>query len=193
MQLPAFTVFDTETTGLDPKRGDRIIEIAAVKVENGVIREEHTFVQLVNPERTIPWEAVQVHKIKDEDVANAPTIDTVLPQFLEFAAGTVLVAHNASFDLGFLEREKECCWGYTDIPECLCTMRMSRALFPNEFRHNLDVLSLRLGLTIPQNRHRALPDVLLTAQALIKMIGYGKVESMDQMRKLAGNGVAMKN
>ncbi|MBM3231206.1 3'-5' exonuclease [Candidatus Peregrinibacteria bacterium] len=192
MSLPAFTVFDTETTGLDPRRGDRIIEIAGVRVENGTIVTDKVFSELVNPERSIPWEAARIHKIKDEDVASAPTVDLVLPKFLEFAKGSILVAHNADFDMGFLEREKECCWGYVEIPECLCTMRLSQALFPKEFRHNLDVLYMRLGLTLPKDRHRAMPDVLLAAQALVKMIGYGKIGSIDQLRKMAGNGVVTK-
>lgn len=185
-QLPAFTVFDTETTGLDPRKGDKIIEIAGVRVEDGVIYEESAFVQLVNPERTIPWEAKQVNKISDEDVATAPTIDQVLPQFLEFAQGTLLVAHNCNFDLGFLQVEKDLCWGYIDIPECICTMRLSQQLYPSEFRHNLDSVSSRLKIPMPQNRHRALPDVIMTAQALLKMIEEADIRTLDQLRKLAG-------
>lgn len=185
--LPTFTVFDTETTGLDPKKGDRIIEIAGVRVEDGIIKEESAFVQLVNPERKIPWEAAQVNKISDEDVATAPTIEQVLPKFLDFAKGSILVAHNADFDMGFLNSEKELCWGYVDIPECLCTMRLSRSLYPHEFRHNLDVISTRLNIAMPQNRHRALPDVLMTAQALLKMMKDGNIADIDQLRSLAGS------
>jgi DNA polymerase-3 subunit epsilon len=188
--LPPFTVFDTETTGLDPYKGHRIIEIARVRVEDGKILEEASFVALVNPERDIPWEAKQINKISDEDVANAPTIDQVLPKFLEFASGSLLVAHNAAFDMGFLEREKECCWGYVDLPECLCTMLMSRALFPKEFRHTLDAVAQRFALPIPQARHRALPDVLLTAQALLQMIERKNITSMDELRKIASLKVA---
>lgn len=184
--LPPFTVFDTETTGLDPRRGDRIIEIAGIRVEDGQIKEEINFVQLVNPERTIPWEAKQVNKIEDEDVATAPTIDQVLPQFLDFAQGSVLVAHNADFDMGFLQTEKELCWGYVELPDCLCTMRLSRKLYPQEFRHNLDVIATRFGLEIPAARHRALPDVILTAQALLRMIEEGKIESIEQLQQYCG-------
>ncbi len=185
--LPFFTVFDTETTGLDPRRGDKIIEIAGVRIENGLIQETKVFSELVNPEKPIPWEAKQVNKISDEEVAIARTVDQVLPEFLQFAAGSVLVAHNADFDMGFLQIEKETCWGYVDLPECFCTMRLSRSLWPQEFRHNLDSLALRLGLTMPADRHRAMPDVLLTAQALIKMIEIGKITSIDELRKRAGN------
>ncbi|MFH0851509.1 MAG: 3'-5' exonuclease [Candidatus Peregrinibacteria bacterium] len=183
--LPTFTVFDVETTGLDPRQGHRILEIAGVRIENGIIRHENAFLQFVNPERTIPWEAKQVNHIKDEDVASAPTIDQVLPAFLRFAEGTLLVAHNATFDLGFLEREKECCWGYVELPEAFCTMKLSQALFPHEFRHNLDVVALRLGIPLPKERHRALPDVLATAQALLKMLESGKITSIDELRKMA--------
>jgi len=183
--LPAFTVFDVETTGLDPRQGHRILEIAGVRVEGGKILEDRTFSQLVNPERSIPWEAKSINKISDEEVASAPTIDAVLPAFLEFAQGSLLVAHNAEFDMGFLAQEKECCWGYVDLPECFCTMRLSQSLFPHEFRHNLDVVSLRLGLTIPAQRHRALPDVLVTAQALLKMLETGKIQNIEELRKHA--------
>jgi len=184
--LPSFTVFDTETTGLDPRRGHKIIEIAGVRVEDGRILSDNAFDKLVNPERKIPIEAMQVHRISDEEVLSAPTIDTVLPEFLEFAAGSILVAHNASFDMSFLLQEKECCWGYIELPECLCTMRLSRAIFPQEFRHNLDVLANRLGLERPTNRHRALPDVLLTAQALCKMIAMEGISSIEELRQKAG-------
>lgn len=184
--LPPITVFDVETTGLDPRRGHRIIEIAGIRIEDGMVDETKSFVSLVNPERDIPWEAKQVNKITDEAVKNAPGIEEVLPKFLEFAQGTILVAHNASFDMGFLETEKEMCWGYIDLPECLCTMRLSRALFPAEFGHSLDAVARRLKLTIPQARHRALPDVMLTAHALLKMIDMGEIDSMDALRGLAG-------
>jgi DNA polymerase III subunit epsilon len=184
VQQTTFTVFDTETTGLDPNKGHKIVEIAAVKVRNNTIIEEETFVRLVNPERSIPWESKQVHNIGDEDVADAQTIVTVLPEFLEFAAGTVLVAHNAKFDMNFLQVEKECCWGFIDLPECLCTMQLSKHVFPQEFRHNLDVLTQRLGLQIPQNRHRALPDVLITAQALLTMIEQSKITDIANLKRI---------
>ncbi len=185
MPLPPFTVFDVETTGLEPRKGHRIIEIAGVRVENGSILSQGTFSSFVNPEREIPWEARQVNKISDEDVKDAPTIDVVLPQFLDFAKGSILFAHNASFDLGFLEAEKEFCWGYVELPEVLCTMRLSQGLFPTEFRHNLDVLAKKFNLPLAENRHRALDDTLLAAQALLKMLEAGKVSSMEKLRKLA--------
>ncbi len=183
--IPPLTVFDLETTGLDPKRGHRIIEIAGVRVENGMILEETNFAMFVNPNRDIPPEAKRINHISDEDVRGAPTIEAVLPQFLEFAKGTVLIAHNAAFDLGFLETEKEYCWGYVDLPEVLCTMRLSQGLYPREFRHNLDVLSRKFNLPAANLRHRALSDAVLAAQALRKMLQEGKIDSIEKLRKLA--------
>lgn len=183
--LPPFTVFDVETTGLDPAKGDRIIEIAGVRVEGGRVQDENIFVQLVNPERGVPLGARQVNKINEEELKTAPTIDQVLPSFLNFASGSILVAQNAQFDIKFLENEKQCCWGYVDLPECLCTMKLSQAVFPQDFRHNLDIIGARLGLNIPQSRHRALPDVLLTAHALLKMIEIGGITSIEQLRRIA--------
>lgn len=185
MPFPPLTVFDLETTGLDPRRGHKIIEIAGVRIEDGKIREDATFARFVNPERDIPAEAKQINKISEEDVAGAPTIDSVLPEFLEFARGTVLFAHNASFDSSFLLIEKEYCWGYVDLPEVLCTMQLSRNLFPHEFRHSLDVLVRKFALPMPEGRHRALADAILAAQALQKMLETGNVRSMEQLRKLA--------
>lgn len=186
--LPPFTVFDIETTGLDPTKGERIIEIAGVRIEEGILQEQTAFCSFVNPEREIPWEAKQIHKINEEEVANAPTIDTVLPKFLAFAEGSILIAHNAQFDMRFLDREKECCWGYVDLPECLCTMRLSQCIFPTEFRHNLDALALRLGLTLP-TRHRALPDAIVTAKSFLKMIDRGKITSIEDLREKATIGL----
>ncbi len=183
--LPPITVFDVETTGLDARRGHRIIEIAGIRIENGQVDETKSFVSLVNPERDIPWEAKQVNKISDDDVRGAPGIEEVLPKFLEFAQGSILVAHNANFDMGFLNVEKELCWGYVEVPECLCTMLLSRALFPTQFGHSLDAVAKRLNLTIPQARHRALPDVILTAHALLKMMELGEISSIDDLRGLA--------
>lgn len=190
--LPPLTVFDIETTGLDPRRGHRIVEIAGVRVENGEVRTDAVFASFVNPERAIPFEARQINKISDEDVAGAARIETVLPQFLDFARGSILIAHNASFDMGFLEVEKEFCWGYVELPECLCSLRLSQSIYPHEFRNNLDVLCARLGITITPGRHRALDDALLAAQAVVKMAEAGRISSIDELRQRAGMRVLTK-
>ena len=191
--LPPLTVFDVETTGLDPRTGHRIVEIAGVRIEQGAIQHQSPFVSFVNPEREIPLEAQRVHKITHDDVAGAPTIDVVLPQFLDFARGSILFAHNASFDFGFLDVEKQFCWGYVELPECLCTGKLFKSVFPSDYRWNLDIVSLKFGLTRTENRHRALGDVLLTAEALLKMLEIGNIRSMEELRRRAGmNLVAAK-
>lgn len=184
--LPPLTIFDVETTGLDPRKGHRIIEIAGIRIENGIILKDAPFISLVNPERDIPWEARQVNKISDDDVRSAPRIEEVIPKFLEFAKSSFLVAHNAQFDMSFLQAEREFCWGYVDLPECLCTMRLSQVLYPTEFRHSLDILCKRFELVLPQTRHRALTDVLLTAEILLKMVQAGGIHSLDELRQKAG-------
>jgi len=187
--LPPITVFDVETTGLDPRKGHRIIEIAGTRIENGIIDPTKSFISLVNPERVIPMEARQIHKISNELVENAPGIEEVLPKFLAFAEGSILTAHNAMFDMGFLSHEKELCWGYIDLPECFCTMRLSQALFPQEFGHSLEAVARRLKIPLPSERHRALPDVLLTAQALLTMIEQGGITTLEELRSIASIGV----
>ena len=185
IDLPPLTVFDLETTGLDPKKGHRIIEIAAVRIENGIILKDSPFVSFVNPEREIPWEARQVNKIADEDVKNAPTIEEVLPKFLAFAQGSVLIAHNADFDYSFLQNEKEFCWGYVELPECLCTLKLAQSLYPKDFRHSLNLLCHKFNLIYPDGRHRALADTILLSEALLKMIDDGKIMTMEGLRKRA--------
>jgi DNA polymerase III subunit epsilon len=180
-----FTVFDVETTGLNPRKGDRIVEIAGARVEGEMPHKETTFTTLVNPEQPVSWEAKQVHNITDADLVGAPLITEVLPKFLEFAGGSILVAHNAEFDLGFLEAEKELCWGYVDIPECLCTLHLSRSVFPGEYRHNLDAVASRLGLPARQGHHRALSDVLQTANVFLKLIEHGGISSFEELRQKA--------
>lgn len=187
----SFTVFDVETTGLNPKSGDRIVEIAAMRIDNGIIDHSHPFFSLVNPGRKISSEAQRINKITNEEVLTEPTIDLILPKFLTFAENSILVAHNATFDISFLEAEKDMCWGYVDIPECLCTLQLSRSLFPHEFRHNLDIVGKRMGVNSPEMRHRALPDVFITAQVFLNLLQKGKIDSLEELRRRAGIRVAV--
>ncbi|OGJ57191.1 hypothetical protein A3H22_03450 [Candidatus Peribacteria bacterium RIFCSPLOWO2_12_FULL_55_15] len=186
MPIPSLTVFDIETTGLDPKRGHRIIEIGGIRVEQGRIDQTKTFSSFVNPECLIPPNAKRINKITDDALRDAPTIMTVLPEFLAFAKNSLLVAHNAAFDRGFLEVEKECCWGYVELPLCLCTMLLSKSLFPTVSRHSLDALCERFQIPIPPDRHRAMADVLLTTQVLRKLLEHGHIHSFEELQRRAG-------
>ena len=163
-----YTIFDTETTGLSPDQGDRIIEMAAIKVVDGRITNEK-FDALINPEKPISLSASAVNGITDEMVENKPKMDKVLPKFLKFVGDSALVAHNAPFDKKFLQAEINKCGTNLPIPKFVCTLRMSRKLYPAERSHNLDNVASRLGVgMVEEDRHRALGDVKITAQVFIK-------------------------
>ncbi|AWN22168.1 DNA polymerase III subunit epsilon [Deinococcus irradiatisoli] len=170
-----YVVFDLETTGLSPEK-DAIVEIGALKIRGGEIREHERFESLVRPvypdgsPRPIPWQAARVHGIRDAMVAQAPVLSEVLPEFLEFVGGAAVVAHNVTFDSGFMRaaaRRHGLLWAPSRE---LCTVQLSRRAFPRERAHNLDVLAQRLGLSFAQGgRHRSFGDVQITAQAFLRL------------------------
>lgn len=162
-------VFDTETTGLNPER-DEICQIAACRVVNGRVRVSEPFDQLVNPGRPIPAASTKVHGIRDVDVADAPTVPKALTDFHSFAGGTVLVAHNAPFDMGFVQRREREIGRKFDQP-ILDTVLFSAILYGAAADHTLDALCDRLGITIPEaERHTALGDARATALAVTRML-----------------------
>lgn len=180
------TVFDIETTGLNVRHGDRIVEIAGVRIEHGRLDESKTFSSLINPRREIPAEVTRINGITQKDVAGSRAIEDVLPDFLRFTEGSVLVAHNAEFDCSFLNAEKETCWGYVEIPECFCTRNLSRAVFPNEPRHDLTSVAIKLGIPHGgKERHRALADVILTAKVFLALLERGKIATLEELREKA--------
>jgi DNA polymerase-3 subunit epsilon len=165
-----YVVFDTETTGLLPGRGDEIVQIAAVRCVNGRRVEGETFESLVNPGRNIPAAATAVHRVTNEMVAEAPTIAEVGRRFHRFAAGSVLVAHNAPFDLEFLRRHEAEIGHRFDHP-VLDTVLLSAIVFGQHETHTLDALTERLGIAIPEHaRHTAMGDTLATAEAFLKLL-----------------------
>lgn len=164
----AYVVFDTETTGLHPELGDRIIEIAAVRVVNGEVSGE-TFQSLINPGRPIPEEALKIHGIRSIDVEKAPSAKEVIPAFLQFVGSDTLVAQNAEFDMAFLQTEMQRLeLGIEKIPKALCTVKLSKLQFPNLRSYNLDSLMKHLGITADR-RHRALDDVKATAEVFLNV------------------------
>ena len=170
LQSLNYVVFDFETTGLDAKNGDEIIELGAVKIVAGQIKQEG-FHSLVNPQREVPEEASRVHGITTKDLTHAPTIDEVLPKFLDFLGTGIVVAQNAKFDLGFLVVNL----ARLNIPrfdnQVLDTMLLSRFLFSYESRHNLDAIMQRLRIEPDdKQRHRSVGDCRMTAMVLLKMI-----------------------
>ena len=153
-----YAVVDVETTGFDRER-DRVVEVACVLVRRGV--QVRAFSSLVNPGRPIPARATDVHGITDADVAAAPPIGEVAPLLRRLCAGAIVVAHNATFDRGFLPMLA----GWPG----LCTLRLSRHLFPELRSHALQALRHELALPMssdPGDAHRALSDVRVTATIL---------------------------
>ncbi|NVK40861.1 MAG: DNA polymerase III subunit epsilon [Oceanospirillaceae bacterium] len=163
-------VFDTETTGLDLRRGDCLISIGACRILNGRLLASDVFDQLVNPERPIPPESTRIHGLSDDDVAGAPPAEVVLPRFRDFIGHGVLVAHNASFDLRAIQPGAEGAGISLDMP-VLDTLLLSRALDPTLEGHGLDALAERYQLVfVPGSRHTALGDARVTAELLLQLL-----------------------
>ena len=180
-----FVVFDIETTGFSPIK-NRIIEIGAVKVQNGAITDH--FSAFVNPDVPIPFEIEKLTGINDSMVVDAPQIDIVLPQFLEFCGESVLVAHNAGFDMSFIvENAKRL--GYEADFTYIDTVTVARILLPNQAKHTLDAVAKGLGVVL-DNHHRAVDDAEATAQIFVKMIPMLEAMNISDMKGLNDLGAS---
>lgn len=165
-----YVVFDSETTGLNPRHGDEIVQLAAVRIVNGRRVEGEVFDTLVNPGRAIPPVSTEVHGITDAMVADAPDVADVVRRFHKFAEGAVLIAHNAPFDMEFLRRVEGRLGLTFDMP-VLDTVLLSAVVYGQHEVHSLDALTHRLGITIPEeDRHTALGDTIATADAFLKLM-----------------------
>lgn len=164
----AYTVFDTETTGLDPAGGDEIIQIGATRIVNGRILASECFDQLVDPGRSIPEAGIAVHGIRPEMVRGKPPIGAVLPAFHAFATETVLVGHNVAFDMRFLTLKEETSGVAFDQP-VLDTLLLAGLAHPGEESHSMEAIAGRLGVTV-SGRHTALGDALVTAEIFLKLL-----------------------
>jgi DNA polymerase-3 subunit epsilon len=163
-----YTVFDTETTGLAPGDGDKIIQIGATRIVAAKLRRSERFEQLVDPERSISPASIAVHGLQPPMLAGQPRIGDVLPAFHAFAQDSVLVAHNAAFDMRFLRNEEAACGVRFEQP-VLDTMLLAALVHPQQASHGLEAIAQRLGVPV-LGRHTALGDAYVTAEVFLKLI-----------------------
>jgi len=183
----SYVVFDIETTGFSPDV-NHIIEIGAVKVENGKIVDR--FSSFINPQVPIPYRIEELTHINDNMVIDAPTIDVVLPQFLAFCEGSVMVAHNADFDVSFIKK-KASNLGVFFEPTYVDTVAMARFLLPSLNRFKLDTVAKAVGVSL-DNHHRAVDDAACTAEIFVKfivMLEERGITDLNQLNEQGSNSV----
>jgi DNA polymerase-3 subunit epsilon len=163
-----FVVFDTETTGLHPDSGDQIIQIGAVRIVNGKLLHNEAFEQLIDPGRPPSPASVAIHGISAEQLRGQARIAEVLPAFHAYCQGSVLVAHNAAFDMRFLQLQEKSLRLRFDQP-VLDTLLLSALAQPQQASHSLDAIAERFGLSFA-GRHSALGDAVVTAEVLLRLI-----------------------
>ncbi len=189
----AVVVFDTETTGLDPKGGDRVVQLSAVRVKRGKVILDENFDSYVNPERSIPKPSIEIHGVTPKMVKDAPKMKACTEEFFEFCHGEALLAHNAAFDMAFLRQgAKEAALSF-DQP-VLDTVFMSAFLFDYTGQHTLDDLADRFDVKIPEDaRHTALGDAIATAEIFTKMIPMLEARGVENLGQMLEIGKQMRD
>ena len=180
-----YVVFDLETTGFSPET-NRIIEIGAVKVQNGKIVDK--FSTFVNPQVPIPFRIEQLTSINDSMVIDAPVIADILPEFMKFCEGCVMVAHNADFDMSFIKKNCQ----RLDIPckpTIVDTVALARVLLPNLNRFKLDTVAKAMGVSL-ENHHRAVDDAGCTAEIFVKFIEMLRERGMSTLDEVNAMGTS---
>lgn len=180
-----YVVFDLETTGFSPET-NRIIEIGAVKVQNGKIVDK--FSTFVNPQVPIPFRIELLTSINDSMVIDAPVIADILPEFMKFCEGCVMVAHNADFDMSFIKKNCQ----RLDIPckpTIVDTVALARVLLPNLNRFKLDTVAKALGVSL-ENHHRAVDDAGCTAEIFVKFIEMLRERGMSTLDEVNAMGTS---
>ena len=178
----AYVVVDVETTGTRANAGDRITEVAAVRVRGGEVVE--VYETLVNPERSIPHHITALTRITWDMVREAPRFADVAPRLTEVLTGSLFVAHNAGFDWRFVNAELERVNGTRLNGDRLCTVRLARTFLPNVRRRSLDSLAHYFGVEIAA-RHRAAGDAVATARVLIRLLREAESQGCETLGDLA--------
>lgn len=163
-----YTVFDTETTGLDPSGGDEIISLGAVRIVNLRVLHEEMVDQLIDPKRSLPRASIEIHGIQPEMLAGQPVVDSVLPKFFKFCEQTILVGHNAAFDMAMF-KAKENQTGISFPNPVLDTLILSAVVHPEQDNHSIEAIAARLGVSIV-GRHSAFGDALTTSEMFLKIV-----------------------
>lgn len=176
-----YTVFDTETSGLRPAEGDEIISIGAVRIVNGRLLQQEVFDQLARPRQYLSAESISIHGITDAMLIGQPTIETVLPRFYRFAEETVLVAHNAAFDMRFLQLQGDRINVHFTQP-VLDTLLLSQVIHPHQENHSLEAIAARLGVAVV-DRHSALGDALTTGGVFLRMLPLLREKGIHTLRQ----------
>ncbi|MBQ9989742.1 MAG: PolC-type DNA polymerase III [Lachnospiraceae bacterium] len=178
-----FVIFDIETTGFSPVK-NRIIEIGAVRVQGGEIRER--FSTFVNPQVPIPYEIVKLTGIDDSRVVKAPVIEEALPEFLAFCGDAVLVAHNAGFDMSFI-LENCSRLGLPTNYTYVDTLGLARVLLPGQAKHTLDAVCKTLKISL-ENHHRAVDDAEATAEIFLEFEKRFRQQGMTTLTEVNAMG-----
>jgi len=179
IKLAEFVIFDVETTGLSPVDGDRIVEIAAVKIKGAVVVDK--FYSLVNPKRSMPSHATMVNNITEEMLVDAPVAADVLPPMINFIGGACVAGHNVRFDLNFLCYELALIGRrLNDQTPAVDTLKMARDLLPYLSNHKLAYLARSLGVVVDQT-HRAMADVEITVAVFLRLMEMAGDKDLHQV------------
>lgn len=188
-----FVVIDTETTGLEPEKGDMLLSIAGVGFTNGRVDLSRSFYELMNPGREIPPESVIVHNLTPDQLEGLPTAAEVLIRFFRFCKGAILVGHHSAFDARCIDITLKENFGITSVNRILDTAAIARSIdemedaarfFMEEREHiGLDVLAERFGIKMP-DRHDAYGDAFATALIFQRQFGILRAKGMDKVKDL---------
>ena len=193
----SFVILDTETTGLEASKGDKIISLAALKIRNSLIQENEFLDELINPERDIPWESVKIHHITDEHVRGKPTLPELQSKINLFLKKSILIGHNIEFDKKFIYQDAV----NSDLSKrmkkitSIDTIYLTAALYPDLENYDLSYLCEHFNIrTNDQIRHSALGDCWITARLFLHLLNKAKeknITTASGLLKLCNQGARL--